>query len=71
MRNQDDMASGEWYIEARNVADDFVKVFGAIPSEIGLGISCNSQYTDSQAVALLEWVEFTAADGAAQPAAGP
>ncbi len=54
-------ADGEtFFIEERNVAEDFKKTFGAIPDQIGLGISCNSQYTDSRSVAQLDWIEFVA-----------
>ena len=51
-----------FFIEERNVAEDFKKAFGAIPERIGIGISCNSQYTDSKAEAQLDWIEFVAPD---------
>ncbi len=54
-------ADGEtFFIEERNVAEDFKKTFGDIPDQIGLGISCNSQYTDSRSEAQLDWIEFVA-----------
>ncbi|MCC7299692.1 MAG: DUF3047 domain-containing protein [Verrucomicrobia bacterium] len=52
-------ADGEtFFIEERNVAADFKKAFGEIPEKIGIGISCNSQYTDSHSEAQLDWIEF-------------
>lgn len=60
VRNKDDLADG-WIIEEANVAEDFKKAFEEVPTEIGLGISCNSQFTGTKAEALLDWVEFVAA----------
>ncbi len=47
-----------FFTEERNVADDFQRAFGSIPSEVGIGISCNSQHTGTKAAAQLEWIEF-------------
>jgi len=62
VRNKDDIAAANdadgWLIEEANVADDFQKAFGEIPTNVGLGISCNSQFTGTKAEALLDWVEF-------------
>jgi len=51
-----------FFTEERNLAEDFQKAFGAIPEKIGIGISCNSQYTGSRAEAQLDWIEFVAPD---------
>jgi hypothetical protein len=61
LRNEEDLAEGIWYTEERNVAEDFEKAYGSIPRDIGVGISCNSQYTASQARAQIAWIEFVAA----------
>lgn len=58
VRNKDDAG---WYIDEANVAEDFKKAFDKIPDAIGLGISCNSQFTGTKAEALLDWVEFVPA----------
>jgi len=61
VRNQDDLKSAGWFVEEVNVADAYRKAFGKVPERIGVGISCNSQYTGTKAEALLDWVEFVAA----------
>lgn len=58
-RNQKDSNGKTFLIEERNVAEDFKKAFGSIPNKIGIGISCNSQYTASKALAQLDWIELT------------
>jgi len=58
LRNQKDSAGQTFLIEERNVAADFQQAFGYIPKKIGIGISCNSQYTASQAEAELDWIEL-------------
>ena len=50
-----------WFVEERNLAEDFKKAFGFVPEKIGLGVSCNSEMTSSHAEARLDWVEFPAA----------
>jgi hypothetical protein len=60
LRNETHADGETFFIEERNVAEDFEKTFGAIPDQIGLGISCNSQYTDSRSAAQLDWIEFVA-----------
>ncbi len=49
-----------FFVEERNVAEDFEKTFGSVPDKIGIGISCNSQYTDSRSAAQMDWIEFVA-----------
>lgn len=61
VRNKSDVNADGWYIDEANVAEIFKKEFGEIPSKIGLGVSCNSQYTGTKAEALLDWVEFVSA----------
>ncbi len=61
VRNKSDLATNGWYVDEANVADIFKKAFGEIPSRIGVGVSCNSQYTGTKAEALLDWVEFVPA----------
>ncbi|MBU4201178.1 MAG: DUF3047 domain-containing protein [Verrucomicrobia bacterium] len=58
LRNQKDGDGKKFLIEERNVAEDFKKAFGSIPAKIGIGISCNSQYTASRAAAELDWIEL-------------
>lgn len=61
-RNKSDLGTGDgWYVDEANVADLFKAKFEEIPTRIGLGISCNSQFTGTQAEALLDWVEFVPA----------
>jgi len=65
VRNKDDLANAEgdgWRIDSANVAEDFKKAFEEIPDSVGLGISCNSQFTGTKAEALLDWVEFLPAE---------
>ena len=61
LRNKQDADGQTFYTEERNVADDYQKAFGSIPEKIGVGISCNSQYTASKAAAQLQWIEFVPA----------
>lgn len=57
LRNKED-GLNEWFTEERNVADDFKEAYGYIPSEFALSIAGNSQYTGSDSVAELKWIEF-------------
>lgn len=57
VRNQQD-GTNTYFIEERNVAEDFKKAYGTVPKAIGFSISCNSQYTRSRAEAQLDWFEF-------------
>lgn len=67
VRNKEDLTPDDdgWIVEQANVADAFRDAFGEVPATIGLGISCNSQYTGTKAEALLDWVAFVTADDAA------
>ena len=50
--------AGEWVTETRNVAEDFKRVYGKIPKKFALSVIGNSQYTQSNTVAELDFVEF-------------
>ncbi|MFH1996888.1 MAG: DUF3047 domain-containing protein [Candidatus Omnitrophota bacterium] len=58
LRNKEDK-TGRWFTEERNVAEDFKKAWGFYPKAVYVSVSCNSQYTRSQAAADLAWIEFT------------
>jgi len=60
LRDESHMDGQTFFTEERNVAEDFEKAFGSVPERIGIGISCNSQYTGSKAEAQLDWIEFVA-----------
>ncbi len=62
LRNKDD-ATGEWFTEERNVAEDFNKAWGYYPDEIYISVSCNSQYTGTKASADLNWIEILPLSG--------
>lgn len=59
LRNAQD--KGSFFVEERNVARDFERAFGFVPEEVNIGVTCNSQYTGTSAVAELDWVELVAA----------
>ena len=58
LRSKNDTRDDQWFIEERNVAEDFKEAWGFYPQIIYLSVSCNSQYTNSSAVADLGWIEF-------------
>jgi hypothetical protein len=60
LRDKSHVDGETFFIEERNLAEDFKKAFGEIPDRIGVGISCNSQYTGSKSEAQLDWIEFCA-----------
>ena len=53
--------AGSFFIEERNVAHDFQRLFGFVPDDISIAVACNSEYTGTTAVAELDWIEFVAA----------
>lgn len=69
VRNKEDKLD-TWYVEERNVGEDLKKLFnGKIPNKnIALSISANSQYTGTNSVAYLEYVEFCPAPSKTAPA---
>ncbi|MCP3968404.1 MAG: DUF3047 domain-containing protein [Lentisphaerae bacterium] len=56
--------TGKWYIEERNIAEDFKKAFGFIPKEFAISICANSQHTGSETKAMLDYIEFVSPDKA-------
>lgn len=62
VRNKNDGDGVTFYEESRNLAEDFQKAYGFIPKKINLGISCNSQYTNSKAAAQLDYIRFCSAE---------
>lgn len=63
VRNRDDGDQKKFLVEERNLAEDFKKAFGYVPDKlriVGIGISCNSEYTGTKAEAGLEWIELRA-----------
>ncbi len=59
LRNRTDKL-GEWYIEERDIAADFKKIYGILPKKFALSIAANSQYTQSVTSADIAWIEFVA-----------
>ena len=57
MRNQKTKA-GEWVTETRNVAEDFKRIYGTVPTRFGISVNGNSQYTKSSSVAEIDFIEF-------------
>ena len=49
---------GEWITESRNVAEDFKRVYGKVPAKFAVSVIGNSQYTQSNTVAELDFIEF-------------
>ena len=58
VRNAQD--KGSFFVEERNVVRDFQRAFGFVPDEVNIGVTCNSQYTGTTAVAELDWIELVA-----------
>lgn len=58
MRNQASCKVGEWVTETRNVAEDFKRIYGTVPSRFGISVNGNSQYTKSYTVAEIDFIEF-------------
>lgn len=57
LRNNKDKL-GEWVTEERNVAADFKRLYGKLPKEFAVSIIGNSQYTQSNTVAEIDFIEF-------------
>lgn len=60
LRNAEDAKGNQWFIEKRNIMEDFKSAWGFYPKKIYISVSCNSQYTGTKAVADLDWIEFVA-----------
>lgn len=57
LRNAQD-GSDTWFTEERDVAADFQRAFGFVPDDPIIAVTSNSQYTQSRAVAELDWIEL-------------
>ena len=57
MRNKDN-GLNVWYEECRNVKEDFIAKYGYVPSKIALVICGNSQNSQSDALAEIDFVGF-------------
>lgn len=54
---------GKWYVEERNVVEDFKKAFGRMPEgDCALTVGGNSQYSRSTAVVEIDYIEFLTAE---------
>lgn len=62
LRNKEDDGKAGWVEETRNVAEDFFKSWGFLPRPVYVSVSCNSQYTGTEAAADLDWIEFVASE---------
>ncbi len=62
LRNREDDGKAGWVEETRNVAEDFIKAWGTLPNPVYVSVSCNSQYTGTEASADLDWIEFLAGE---------
>lgn len=49
---------GEWVEDQRNVRKEFEAAYGYIPAEFAVSIGANSQYTNSNSVAEIDYIEF-------------
>lgn len=58
LRNDKDSPGETWFIEERNLAEDFKNAWGYYPKDVYISVSCNSQYTGSRASADLDWIEL-------------
>ncbi|MBQ7694160.1 MAG: DUF3047 domain-containing protein [Lentisphaeria bacterium] len=58
MRNAEAL-TGKWYLEERNVVEDFRRAFGRLPQgNCGLTIGGNSQYSGSETLVQIDFIEF-------------
>ena len=51
---------------SRNVAEDFQRIYGVVPKAFALSIIGNSQYTRSNTIAEVDYIEFVPAESSAQ-----
>ena len=60
---------GRWYVEERNVVRDFIHAFGRMPKgSCGLAIGGNSQYSRSETLVQIDYIEFCSAGEEVKPA---
>ena len=57
LRNKDD-GIGVWYEETRNIREDFLAKFGYVPENIGIAVCGNSQNSQSDALAEVDYIGF-------------
>lgn len=57
----------KWYVDERNLADDFKRDYGEVPTDVVITVSINSEYTGTQAESYLEYIEFVPAGTPKQP----
>ena len=70
MRNAE-AVPGKWYVEERNVVEDFKRAFGRLPrGNCGLTIGGNSQYSGSETLVQIDYIEFRPAAKKAEKAPG-
>ena len=50
--------AGKWIVLERNIAEDFKKIYGEVPREFVVSVGGNSQYTQSRAMAEINYIEF-------------
>ena len=55
--------TGKWYVEERNIIEDFKKAFGRMPDgDCALTIGANSQHSGSKGVVEIDYIEFCKAE---------
>lgn len=54
----DQVPAGTWITEERNIAEDFKRIYGSVPDKFALSVIGNSQYTSSNTIAELDFIEF-------------
>lgn len=70
MRNAE-AVPGKWYVEERNVVEDFKRAFGRLPKgNCGLTIGGNSQYSGSETLVQIDYIEFCPAAKKAERSLG-
>ena len=70
MRNAE-AVPGKWYVEERNVVEDFRRAFGRLPKgNCGLTIGGNSQYSGSDTLVQIDYIEFRPAAKKAEKSLG-
>ena len=57
LRNQEDKLN-TWYTEEVNLYQDLKEKLGKVPDGLALSISSNSQYTGTDAKAMIDYIEF-------------
>ena len=50
--------AGTWITETRNIVEDFKRVYGKVPTEFAISVNGNSQYTKSDTLAEIDFIEF-------------